>query len=188
MPIEELKSAALGELFGYDNNARTHSDEQVAQIAASITEFGFTNPLLVDPDMRIIAGHGRLAAAQLLDLQSVPVIVLAGLTNAQKRAYVIADNQLALSAGWDFDLLKLEIEALQTDEFDVGLLGFSPEELTHVLDGWDSDIEIPVLDEDGNEMFKVKVTGEAVDKDDVLSTLQKAIAESGIEGVTIEAA
>lgn len=100
------------ELIPYARNSRTHSPEQVQQIAASIREFGFTNPVLVDENGGIIAGHGRVLAAQLLDMEEVPTITLAGLTEAQKKAYVIADNKLALNAGWDFDMLKIEIEAL----------------------------------------------------------------------------
>ena len=96
---------ALSELKPYAANARTHSDTQVAQIAASISEFGFTNPILLAPDCTIIAGHGRLAAAYSLGLTEVPTITLSNLTDAQRRALVIADNQLALNAGWDTDIL-----------------------------------------------------------------------------------
>lgn len=102
----------------YANNARTHSEEQVAQICASIREFGFTNPLLIDENGGIIAGHGRLAAAKILKMDEVPTIELKGLNEAQKRAYVIADNKLALNAGWDEDLLKLELIALDEANFD----------------------------------------------------------------------
>jgi ParB-like chromosome segregation protein Spo0J len=113
-----------GELIPYVNNSRTHSEQQVQQVAASIKEFGFTNPLLIDEDGGIIAGHGRLQAAQLLKLDEVPTITLEGLTGAEKKAYVIADNQLALNAGWDIDSLKLEIETLTELDFDISLLGF----------------------------------------------------------------
>src|SRR3954467_7287536 len=94
----------LDRLVPYNNNARTHSEEQVAQIAASILEFGFTNPILVDPDAGIIAGEAPLRAARKLNLSAVPVIVITGLSDAQKRAYVLADNKLALNAGWDEEL------------------------------------------------------------------------------------
>src|SRR5690349_7473477 len=107
----------LGTLIPYARNARTHSDEQVAQIVASIREFGFTNPILVDGENGIIAGHGRLLAARKLGMTSVPVIELAGMSEAQKRAYIIADNKLSLNAGWDEDLLGLELA-------DLGSLGF----------------------------------------------------------------
>jgi len=118
----------------YARNSRTHSDEQVAQVAASIQEFGWTNPILIDEDCSIIAGHGRLAAAQRLGSEQVPTITLAGLTEAQKRAYVIADNKLALNAGWDEDMLKIEINDLQGDGYDVTLTGFDLEEITQLFD------------------------------------------------------
>jgi len=120
----EYAIKSVGTLIPYINNSRTHSDEQVAQIAASIKEFGFTNPILIDEDNSIIAGHGRLLAARQLDLTEVPAITLLNLTEAQKKAYVIADNQLASNADWDLDLLKLEVENLQELDFDIGLLGF----------------------------------------------------------------
>src|SRR6476659_11155537 len=114
----------LDKLIPYARNPRTHSEAQVAQIAASITEFGFNNPILVDSKAGIIAGHGRLLAARKLELEEVPVIVLDHLTEAQKRAYIIADNQLALNAGWDDDLLRAELAALQAEDFDLNLVGF----------------------------------------------------------------
>ena len=125
----EIKYKKIGELTPYTNNARTHSDEQVDQIVASIKEFGFTNPLLIDEKGEIIAGHGRLAAAKKLNMDEVPTIELKGLSEAQKRAYVIADNKLALNAGWDEELLKAEFEALQNLDFDLELTGFSEDEL-----------------------------------------------------------
>ena len=121
------------DLVPYIANSRTHSDEQVAQIAASIKEFGFTNPILTDGDNGIIAGHGRLMAARKLGLEQVPTIALAGLTSAQKRAYVIADNKLAMNAGWDAVLLSSEIAGLGEDGFDLSLLGFSDRELAGLL-------------------------------------------------------
>jgi ParB-like chromosome segregation protein Spo0J len=120
-------------LIPYARNPRTHSDTQVAQIAASIAEFGFNNPILVDTKRGIIAGHGRLLAARKLQLEQVPVIVLDHLTEAQKRAYILADNQLALNAGWDDDLLRAELAALQKDDFNVRLIGFEDEELARLL-------------------------------------------------------
>lgn len=116
-------------LIPYVRNARTHSDAQVAQIAASIREFGWTNPVLVDGDNGVVAGHGRLLAARKLGLASVPVIELSGLTEAQKRAYVLADNKLALNAGWDMAMLQLEVGELADLGFDLSLTGFSEEEL-----------------------------------------------------------
>jgi ParB-like chromosome segregation protein Spo0J len=121
------------DLVPYVANSRTHSEAQVAQIAASIKEFGFTNPILTDGDNGIIAGHGRLMAARKLGLAEVPTIPLAGLTSAQKRAYVIADNKLALNAGWDYELLSSEITGLENDGFDLSLLGFDESELGNIL-------------------------------------------------------
>jgi DNA modification methylase len=123
----------VGKLVPYDKNPRTHSTEQVNQIAASIAEFGFLNPILVDTTAGIIAGHGRLQAAKQLGLAQVPVVVLDHLTDAQKRAYVIADNKLALNAGWDEDLLRSEMAALAAEDFDLPVIGFSDEELAGLL-------------------------------------------------------
>jgi hypothetical protein len=123
--LEHLKTALL---VPYARNARTHSENQVAQIARSIKEFGFTNPVLIDADNGIIAGHGRVMAAQTLGLETVPCIRLGYLTDAQKRAYIIADNQLALNASWDDDLLRAELLDLQGIELDMDLLGFDLEE------------------------------------------------------------
>ena len=123
----------LDRLKPYEKNARTHDKEQVAQIAKSIVEFGFTNPILVDSSDGIIAGHGRLCAAQQLDLSTVPVVVLDHLSERQRRAYVLADNQLALNAGWDLELLRSEIKDLVVDDFDISLLGFSDEELSDLM-------------------------------------------------------
>lgn len=123
------KAVPLADLIPYARNSRTHSDAQVAQIAASIREFGFTNPVLVDGENGVIAGHGRILAARKLGMDTVPVIELAHLSEAQKRAYVIADNKLALNAGWDDEMLRLEISELTDAGFDVSLLGFSDEEL-----------------------------------------------------------
>jgi len=123
----------LSRLKPYERNARTHSIEQVAQIAASIVEFGFTNPLLVDSSDGIIAGHGRLQAAQELGLSTVPVVVLDHLSDRQRRAYILADNQLALNAGWDLELLRTELQDLVADDFDLSVIGFSDEELSDLL-------------------------------------------------------
>lgn len=129
----EIVTRKVSELIPYVFNSRTHSDEQVAQIAASIREFGWTNPILIDPYNGIIAGHGRLLAARKLGQETVPVIELAGLTEAQKRAYIIADNKLALNAGWDIATLSSELKALD-DRIDLSLTGFSPIELKTLMD------------------------------------------------------
>ncbi len=133
-------------LVPYDKNPRTHSTEQVSQIAASIAEFGFLNPILVDTAAGIIAGHGRLQAAKQLGLAQVPVVVLDHLTEAQKRAYVIADNKLALNAGWDEDLLRAEMVALSAENFDLPVIGFSDDELADLLA--DSNVAAGNTDED----------------------------------------
>jgi DNA modification methylase len=124
----------VADLIPYVRNSRTHSDAQVAQIAASIKEFGWTNPILIDGENGIIAGHGRLLAARKLGQDKVPVIELAHMTEAQKRAYVIADNQLAMNAGWDTALLTLELVDLKDEGFDLDLLGFDASELEKLLE------------------------------------------------------
>lgn len=133
--MESLRIAyrAVADLIPYARNSRTHSDAQVAQIAASIREFGWTNPVLVDGENGIIAGHGRVLAARKLGIAEVPCIELAHMSEAQKRAYVIADNQLAMNAGWDLDLLKVELGELNDADFDLGLLGFGDEMLESLL-------------------------------------------------------
>ena len=123
------KTALVAELIPYARNARTHSDAQVAQIAASIREFGWTNPVLTDGARGVIAGHGRLLAARQLGMAEVPTIEVGHLTPAQRRAYALADNRLALSAGWDDDLLRIELGDLQCEGFDLGLTGFDPGEI-----------------------------------------------------------
>jgi len=125
----------IKELIPYCNNSRTHSDEQVLQIASSIKEFGFTNPVLIDGQGGIIAGHGRIMAAQKLKMDEVPTITLSGLSEAQKKAYIIADNKLALNSGWDDELLKIELEQLKELDFDLGLIGFSDDELALLMGG-----------------------------------------------------
>lgn len=129
----QIEQRPIEALIPYARNARTHSDAQVAQIAASIVEFGWTNPILVDSASGIIAGHGRLLAARRLGLTTVPIIELAHLTLAQKRAYILADNRLAESAGWDEELLALELAELRDADFDLDLIGFSEDELDELL-------------------------------------------------------
>jgi ParB-like chromosome segregation protein Spo0J len=129
-----IQQRAVTDLIPYIANSRTHSDAQIAQIAASIKEFGWTNPILVSGDDSIIAGHGRLMAARKLGMEEVPVIVLDHLSKSQQRALVIADNQLAMNAGWDMDMLKAEIEDLQLDDFDLSILGFDDKFLDGLLE------------------------------------------------------
>jgi len=130
----KIETRLVADLIPYASNSRTHSDAQVAQIAASIKEFGWTNPILIDGENTIIAGHGRLLAARKLGLDQVPAIVLDHLTKPQQRALVIADNQLALNAGWDLDMLKAEIEDLNLQDFDISLLGFDDKFLDGLLE------------------------------------------------------
>jgi hypothetical protein len=125
----KITQKKVTELIPYVNNSRTHSDTQVAQIAASIKEFGWTNPILVDGTNGIIAGHGRFLAARKLGYKEVPTIELAGLSENQKKAYVIADNKLALNAGWDDELLKIELKELLSEGFAMDILGFDQSEL-----------------------------------------------------------
>jgi ParB-like chromosome segregation protein Spo0J len=129
----QIEQVATADLIPYARNARTHSESQVAQIAGSIQEFGFTNPVLIDSENGIIAGHGRVMAAQKLGLKSVPCIRLGHLSDAQKRAYILADNRIALNSGWDEAMLEVELAELHADEFDLGLLGFDPNELSKLM-------------------------------------------------------
>lgn len=129
----EIVYKKVNDLIPYINNSRTHSEEQINQIVASINEFGFTNPLLVDEKDNIIAGHGRLLASKKLKMEEVPCIVISGLTEAQKKAYIIADNKMALNAGWDEELLKAELENLKELDFDLELTGFNVDELDDIF-------------------------------------------------------
>ena len=131
----EIRMVAVASLIPYARNARTHSEDQVAQIAASIAEFGFTNPILTDGERGVIAGHGRLAAARKLELTEVPVIELTHLSAIQKKAYILADNRIAANAGWDDELLGVELTELKDAGFDLELMGFGDEELERLLNG-----------------------------------------------------
>jgi site-specific DNA-methyltransferase (adenine-specific) len=131
--VSQVEKVSIEKLIPYARNARTHDEAQVSQIAASIKEFGFNNPILISDDYSIIAGHGRLAAARKLGLAEVPVIRLSHLSDTQRKAYVLADNRLALNAGWDNDLLKLELIELKAEDVDLEMLGFSVEELDGLL-------------------------------------------------------
>ena len=128
-PADKVERWKIERLVPYARNARTNSDEQVAQIAASIREWGWTTPVLVDEDGGIIAGHGRTLAAQRLQMAEVPVMVARGWSDAKKRAYILADNKLALNAGWENELLNLELSELKELDFDLELIGFSADEI-----------------------------------------------------------
>jgi site-specific DNA-methyltransferase (adenine-specific) len=132
-PADQVERWPVDKLVPYARNSRTHSDTQVAQIAASIKEWGWTTPVLVSEDGILIAGHGRVMAARKLGLPEVPVMVARGWTEAQRRAYVLADNQLALNAGWDMDLLSIEMQDLNADGFDLSLIGFDDKTLAALL-------------------------------------------------------
>lgn len=138
----EVTYRPIESLIPYARNSRTHSDAQVAQIAASIREFGWTNPVLIDAEGGIIAGHGRIMAGRKLGIKEAPCIVLENLTDAKRRAYVIADNKLALNAGWDVELLKIELKDLDAEKFDLTLTGFEIGELTTLFDEQPEEMEI----------------------------------------------
>ena len=149
-PADKVEKWKISKLIPYARNARTHSDEQVAQIAASIKEWGWTTPVLVDEQGGIIAGHGRTLAAQKLGMTEVPVMVAKGWSDAKKRAYVLADNKLALNAGWDNEMLALELAELQGLDFDLDLTGFTAEEIealipVEVTEGLTDEDEVPEI-------------------------------------------
>jgi ParB-like chromosome segregation protein Spo0J len=129
-----IKTAQVADLIPYARNSRTHSDEQITKIAASIKEFGFLNPVIVDGENGIIAGHGRVMAAKKLGMTELPVVEASHLTDAQRRAYVIADNRLALDSAWDIDLLKIELADLDSSGFNLAVTGFDIGELTSMFD------------------------------------------------------
>jgi len=151
--VIQIKEKLVSELIPYVKNSRTHSDEQVAQIAASIKEFGWTNPILIDGENVIIAGHGRLMAARKLKHEKVPTIELKDLTETQKKAYIIADNKLALNAGWDNELLTIELNELMADGFALDILGFDINELNalmqpEIVEGLTDEDAVPEIPED----------------------------------------
>ena len=148
---ERLELIAIDKLVPYANNARTHSDEQIKKIQASIREFGFVNPVLIDKDCGIIAGHARVEAAKREGMTEVPCVWVEHLTDAQKKAYILADNRLALDAGWDMDVLKVELEELKEINFDIDLTGFSSGELSAIfgeeLEAFEDDYEVELPEE-----------------------------------------
>lgn len=139
---EQYKHVDIDKLVPYARNARTHSPEQILQLQASIREFGFVNPVLIDDEYNVIAGHGRIMAARAEGLKEVPCVFVSHLTEAQKRAYILADNRIALNAGWDMDVLRVELEELRDLDFDLDLTGFDDDELTSLFDDMnDTDVE-----------------------------------------------
>lgn len=144
--IGNVQRVDTGILIPYVNNAKIHSDDQVTKIASSIREFGFLNPVLIDKDNNIIAGHGRVMAAKKLGLKEVPVIYVEGLTEAQRKAYILADNRLGELADWDMDLVKLELEELELANFDIDLTGFDINEF--LKPGEVQEVDVPDLPEE----------------------------------------
>jgi ParB-like chromosome segregation protein Spo0J len=144
--IEMMRTA---DLIPYARNSRTHSESQISQIAGSIREFGFTNPVLIDAENGIIAGHGRVMAAQLLGTDKVPCIRLSHLTETQRRAYIIADNKLALNSGWDESMLGLELSDLREADFDLDLIGFDADEIERALNPEEPNFEPGTEDDQG---------------------------------------
>jgi ParB-like chromosome segregation protein Spo0J len=146
MKIEQIPT---DKLIPYARNAKRHDAAQVSKLAGSIREFGFNNPVLIDKDNGIVAGHGRVMAAQKLELKTVPCIRLGHLTDTQRRAYIIADNKLALNAGWDEELLGLELADLREADFDLGLLGFDADEIEAALNPNEPDFSPGTEDDQG---------------------------------------
>jgi ParB-like chromosome segregation protein Spo0J len=155
MPADRIERVAIASLRPWVRNARSHSKKQIRQIANSIRRFGFTNPVLIDKENTILAGHGRVAAAELLNMEVVPCLRIETMSPAEKRAYVLADNKLALNAGWDEEILAEELEGLLAEDldFDIGLTGFSIPEIDSLVEGLapeePSDPEDDLLPEDG---------------------------------------
>lgn len=185
-----IEYRAIDDLKPYENNPRTHSDEQVDQIVASIRQFGFNNPILLDGDNGIIAGHGRLMAAQRMGLEQVPCVDLKHLTDAQKRAYVIADNQLALQSGWDLETLKAELDRLISEDFDVSAIGFSEHEMAAILDKtWhheDADFDSVDADETGR-LGVIRLKFPIARHDDVLEVITLALRAAEMHDVDVQA-
>ena len=181
----QIQEKLVSELIPYVKNSRTHSDEQVAQIAASIKEFGWTNPILIDGDNGIIAGHGRLMAARKLGHDKVPTIELKDLTETQKKAYIIADNRLALNAGWDNEMLTIELNDLLADGFALEVLGFDAEVLEQLLGGDEPDLGL--LPEEKLDNFlngDTKILRLAYDEQEfesIINALKELQKETGVE-------
>ena len=149
----QMDLVPISKLVPYINNARTHSPEQIMKLRSSLREFGFINPVIIDKDYGIIAGHGRVMAAKEEGIEEVPCVFVDYLTEAQKKAYILADNRMAMDAGWDEALLKVEIEALQGMDFDVGLVGFEDDEIADLFAG-DDDSDVEDDDFDLNDVLE----------------------------------
>ena len=175
--INNYTLVSVSSLIPYINNSRTHSEEQVSQIAASISEFGFINPVIIDDEGGIIAGHGRVMAAKKLGMHDVPSITLSGLSEAQKKAYVIADNKLGETGGWNDELLRIEIAEIASLNFDIDVLGFSEKELSKIFDEMGG-VSIDDSIED-QEMESVTVKFNPESKVEVLNSISAAVSKFG---------
>lgn len=187
-PADTVSRRPVSELTPYARNARKHSPEQVAQLAASIDRFGFTIPILIDEDGTIIAGHGRVLAAQAIGLLEVPVMVARGWSEETRRAYTLADNRLAENAEWDDEILREEISWLMdaTAIEDVELLGFTTHEIDAVLNGWAADPSKTNVDAHLAEMTStIKVRCLTANEDEVRAAIKAALAPLGLEGVEL---
>lgn len=159
---KEMKLVPIETLVPYVNNARTHSPEQILKLRSSLREFGFINPVIIDKDYNIIAGHGRVEAAKAEGINEVPCVLVDHLTEAQKKAYILADNRMALDAGWDEELLKVELEALEAEAFDLSLTGFDEKELSDLFKTENQDVE-----DDDYDLTKALEKASFVEKGDV---------------------
>ena len=191
--VKDIIQVEIGQLIPYINNAKQHNDDQVTRIAASIREFGFVNPVLIDKDYNIIAGHGRVMAAKKLGMNNVPCVYVEGLTDAQRKAYILADNRLGELAQWDMELVGLELESLGADGFDTDLTGF---DIDNVLDGYKPPIEVEQDDAPSSAQPRAKrgdiyqlgrhrlMCGSSTDEDDV-SALMVAGGGTGENAVYV---
>ena len=181
MDIPKYKSIDIDLLIPYARNSRTHSDSQITKIASSIKEFGFLNPVLIDKDNGIIAGHGRVMAAKKLGLEEVPILLVEHLTEAQKRAYIIADNRLALDAGWDEEMLRAEFNFLGNDGFNLELTGFEIKEISSIFDETKGVKINNEIDDIEHDFFIIKYPPDK--KIDVMNVLSESIKD--IVGVSL---
>lgn len=174
-PADKVERKSIDELIPYVSNSRTHSDEQIDQIAASMKEWGWTNPVLIDESGMIIAGHGRVLAAKKLGFDDVPVMIAEDWSEAKKRAYVIADNKLALNADWDYEILMNELAQLEEDEFDISMIGFGGKELADLLNYEDStNANGDDTEQSLGEFFKIEVDcKDASEQEEVFNKLSE---------------
>jgi len=177
----KYKTVLVSDLIPYARNSRTHSEVQINKIASSIKEFGFLNPVLIDSDNGIIAGHGRVMAAQKLGLKEVPVLQIGHLSDTQKRAYIIADNRLALDAGWDEEMLRVEFDFLGNDGFNLELTGFEIKEISSIFDETKGVKINNEIDDIEHDFFIIKYPPDK--KIDVMNVLSESIKD--IVGVSL---